>query len=152
MIFYLKHPARLWQLIKRKSEIAFMLVTDYPNFEKGASPLPQSQAFRMWSDLKKKILPGSPWTLLVFFSGNLVAAVLCLRGAVAPGRRLGLKAFALLNLMALMAFAVCALGDSLDTIRHLFIFNALTDLCVIGDVTFVIEVLTRRALSHSTDA
>jgi hypothetical protein len=84
--------------------------------------------------------------VLLFFLGNLAAAAfLYLRKATAPHHLLGLLAFAALNLMALGAFLICAVGDgTLDTVRQLYAFNAMTDLCLIAEAVGLVEVVRRR--------
>jgi len=42
--------------------------------------------------------------------------------------------------MVLGAFLICAVGDSLDSIRQLYAFTAMTDLCLAADAVFVGEV------------
>ena len=148
LLFYLARPSRLWELLKRRSASAFTIVTHYGNFEKRAG-FPQgtrSSAFKVWSDFKRRALPGSIWTVLLFFLGSLATAVfLYLRKATAPHHRVGLLAFAALNLMALGAFLICAVGDgTLDIVRQLYTFNAMTDLCLIAEAVALVEVVRRR--------
>jgi hypothetical protein len=147
LVFYMKHPSRLWALITGRAAKAFTLVTHYGNFEKGAGfpPGTKSSAFKIWSDFKQKVLPGSPWTLMVLFFGNITAVLfLLIRGPWSKSSHLGLSAFGILNLMAVGAFLITTLGDSLDIVRHLYTFNAMTDLCLIGDAVFLIEAVTRK--------
>jgi hypothetical protein len=147
LIFYMRHPSRLWSLITRRSAKAFTLVTHYGNFEKrsGFPSGTKSRAFKMWSDLKEKVFPGSPWTLMVLFFGNIAAVLfLLIRGPKPNSWHLGLSAFGILNLMAIGAFLIPTLGDgTLDIVRQLYTFNTMTDLCLIGDVVFLIEAITR---------
>jgi hypothetical protein len=147
--FYMRHPSRLWELITRRSAKAFTLVTHYGNFEKrsGFPPGTKSSAFKIWSDFKEKVFPGSPWTLVVLFFGNIAAVALLLIRDRKSGDswHLRLSAFGILNLMAVGAFLTSTLGDgTLDIVRQLFTFNAMTDLCLIGDVVFLIEAITRK--------
>jgi hypothetical protein len=147
LVFYMKHPSRFWALITRRSAKAFTLVTHYGNFEKraGFPSGTKSSAFKMWSDLKEKAFPGSPWMLMVLFFGNIAAvALLLIRGPKSNSWHLGLSAFGILNLMAIGAFLIPTLGDgTLDIVRQLYTFNTMTDLCLIGDVVFLIEAITR---------
>jgi hypothetical protein len=47
--------------------------------------------------------------------------------------------------MAIGAFLIATLGDgTLDIVRQLYTFNTVTDLCLIGDVVFLIEAITRK--------
>ena len=148
LVFYMKHPSRFWSLITRRSAKAFTLVTHYGNFEKrsGFPSGTKSSAFKMWSDFKEKVFPGSPWTLMVLFFGNIAAvALLLIRDQKSNSSHLGLSAFGILNLMAIGAFLIPTLGDgTLDIVRQLYTFNTMTDLCLIGDVVFLIEAVTRK--------
>jgi hypothetical protein len=148
LVFYLKHPSRFWSLITRRSAKALTLVTHYGNFEKrsGFPPGTKSSAFKIWSDFKEKVFPGSPWTLMVLFFGNIAAvALLLIRGPKSKSWHLGLSAFGILNLMAIGAFLIPTLGDgTLDIVRQFYTFNTMTDLCLIGDVVFLIEAVTRK--------
>jgi len=147
LIFYMRHPLRLWSLITRRSAKAFTLVTHYGNFEKrsGFPPGTKSSAFKMWSDFKERVFPGSPWTLMILFLGNIAAVILLLvRGPRSSSWHLGLLAFGILNLMSIGAFLIATLGDgTLDIVRQLYTFNTMTDLCLIGDAVFLIEAITR---------
>jgi len=148
LVFYMRHPSRLWSLITRRSAKAFTLVTDYGNFEKrsGFPPATRSSAFKIWSDFKERVIPGSPWTLIILFLGNIAAVILLLvRGPRSSSWHLGLSAFGILNLMAIGAFLIATLGDgTTDIVRQLYAFNAMTDLCLIGDAVFLIEAVTRK--------
>ena len=148
LLFYIRHPSRLWALITRRATKAFTLVTHYGNFEKeaGFPPGTKSSAFKMWSDFKERVFPRSPWTLMILFLGNIAAVILLLvRGPRSSSWHLGLWAFGILNLMAIGAFLIATLGDgTLDIVRQLYTFNTVTDLCLIGDVVFLIEAITRK--------
>jgi len=150
--FYATHPKRLWQLAKKISLVAFTLKTIYGNFEEssGLPPSAHSTGFKLWSDLKQRALPGSPWVLLVIFGGNvLTVTVLRFRYAAYPSRRLGLEAIGISNLMALGAFLICVLGDTQDMVRHLYAFNAMTDLCLIISLVSLVEITAATAAKHS---
>lgn len=150
LLFYLTHPQRFWQLLTRSAANAFTLKSDkLGQFTKssGLPPVTVSSSFRLWSDFKQRALPGSPWALLILFGSNLAAVVLLRwrRRGAAP-ERLGLEAFGLLNMMALGAFLVCTLSLNLaDQIRQLFTFHALTDLCILGVVAWLVEAGARRS-------
>jgi hypothetical protein len=51
----------------------------------------------------------------------------------------------LLVLMAVVEYLVCALADDLgDLGRHLYLFEALCDLILVGDVAWLAHTLARR--------
>ncbi|MEP7272421.1 MAG: hypothetical protein ABI882_13040 [Acidobacteriota bacterium] len=140
-LFYLKHPARFWSLLGRRSEKAFTLITHYGNFDRSAgfAPGAQTSSFRLWSGLKMRAFPGSIWTLIAIFAASFTAVSLLWRKAT-PRYRLGLAGFATLNLMAIGAFVVCALSDGrLDIVRQLFAFNTMVDLMIVASVTGITQ-------------
>ena len=99
--------------------------------------------FRVWSDFKKKVFPGSLWTMIAIFSADLGAVVwLWLKHARTPAYRVGLMGFAALNVMAIAAFLIASMGDGpIDVVRQLYSFNAMTDLLLITGASFVTQVL-----------
>jgi len=145
--FYLIHPQRFWRLIKKSAQGAFTLRDCcLGNFEKrtGLPPNSQSAGFGLWSGFRQHALPGSAWTLLIFFSANFAAAVsLYGRHHLSPRARLGIEAYAVLNVMALGAFFISTLGDGLDITRHLFAFHAMMDLCLLINIVWLVEVGSR---------
>ncbi len=146
LVFYFKRPSRLWALLSRRATSGFRLITVHPNFSR-ESGLPQGAQgrFRVWSDLKKKVLPGSLWTMMAISIAHFGAVVwLWRKRARTPGYRLGLVGFAALNVMAIEAFFIASMGDGpIDVIRQLYSFNAMTDLMLITDATFVTQSLLR---------
>lgn len=149
LLFYLMNPSRFWFLLEKSARRAFVLMDDsLGTFEKGAGHPPgaQSTRFRIWSDSKRDLVPGTPWALLLLFGSGLgVSAWLSRRESTTDRLRLGLVAFAALNAMAFTAFLVCTLGDSLyDLARHLFAFHATVDLILLIAVTASLEAIARR--------
>ena len=147
LVFYVKHPSRLWTLITRRSAKAFTLVTHYGNFEKrsGFPSGTKSSAFKIWSDFKQKVFPGSPWTLMVLFFGNIAAVAFLLIGAKSLQFAPGAFGFRNSESDGYRSIFDPTLGDgTLDIVRQFYTFNAMTDLCLIGDVVFLIEAVTRK--------
>ncbi len=141
LFFYLARPSRLYALLARRATYAFSLVTGFGNFDSSAGrpEWARSASFKMWSDLKKNILPSSIWTLIALFIAHAMAViVLWRRGHPSPRVRLGLAGFVILNLMAIGAFLVCAMSDgTMDIVRQLCAFNAMTDLMLIADAAAI---------------
>ena len=151
MGFYLRHPDRLLDRLRRAAPGAFRLRPKYlGNFEKATGVAPRTKAtrFALWSDVRAKLERHAAVTLVVFFVGNLLAAALSWRGTTMRGR-LFLVALVACLLIAGVEFGVNAFADALDDLgRHLFVFDALCDLVLVADVAWLIQWLaTRRALS-----
>lgn len=149
LLFYLGRPSQLWALIKRRAEFAFENNSGYGHFtrESGYPLNAQSSAFRLWSGIKRRILPGSVWMMAALFGGQLLAAaILFRRGPREPRFRLGLAAYAALSLMAIGAFLIVTFGDfAPDQVRQSYSFKAMTDLGLIVSTIGLFEI-ARRAL------
>jgi hypothetical protein len=145
LLFYLGHPVRLWNLLSRRAQLAFTIVTPYGNYDRsvGRPAWAKSKSFTFWSTLKRTVLPGSIWTLIVLFSAQFIAIYAAWkRRSQTQEYRLGLAGFAILNLMAIGAFLICALFDGrIDIIRQLFAFNAMTDLMLLTDAAVLVYVV-----------
>jgi len=153
--FYLTHPSRFWQRIKKSASQGFILKANLGHYDKesGLPPFSQGMRFRLWSDFRQRALPGSPWTLLIIWGGSLVASTLLyFRRQASAKERLGLMAFGTLNVMAVVAFLTCTLGDSLyDLVRHLFAFHAMIDLSLLIGIVWLVEVGVRAARERNRD-
>ena len=136
--FYAEHPARFFDLLKRRADLAFGLVTAYGNYDRsvGKPEWTTSRSFSYWSTFKRKALPGSIWMLIAIFAVHFTGvALFWMKGPSDYRFRVGVIAFAMLNLMAIGAFVMCAVLDGiLDVIRQLFAFNVMIDLMLLTDV------------------
>ncbi len=146
--FYLRHPGRFVDRIRRAAPGAFRLRPKYlGNFEKatGVPPRTRSKRFALWSDLRAKGEAQALGWLLAFFGGNLLAVALAWPKAP-PRGRMFLFALLVALLTAGLEFGVCAFADALDDLgRHLFVFHALCDLVLIADVAWLAQALSERA-------
>jgi hypothetical protein len=144
-LLYLRHPDRLAALLARTAKSSYALrPRDLGNFPRESGAAPLAQAFGPWSSLRPH-LSGIPW-LVAFFGGTLATAGLTYARA-SPRGRLFREGLALLVAMAAGAFLVTALGDAhVETIRHLYVFQALCDLILVTDAAWLVQAIaTRRA-------
>jgi hypothetical protein len=146
--FYIRHPDRLVERVRRAAPGAFRLRPKYlGNFEKSAGVPPRTRAtrFALWSDLRAKGEAQAAAWLAVFFGGNLLAVGLAFRRASAR-KRLFLLTLAAALTVAALEFGVCAFADALDDLgRHLFLFHAVSDLVLIVDLAWLVQALSERA-------
>ena len=150
--FYLQRPARLLSRLRRAAPGGVRLRPGaLGNFEKtapGYSPNRRSGRFAFWSGAREKLMPVAPVWLALLIGGNLAAAAAGWRRAGRDGRR-AREAIALLALMAVVEFLVCALADSLESVhRHLFAFHAMCDLLLIADTVWLAQAGVRSGISH----
>lgn len=148
LLFYLRHPARLAQLLEAGALRAFQLRPRYlGNFTKdsGAAATEKSRAFAVWSGARAKLSPLGPWLLPALWGANLAAALVLWRRRAAEENRAG-AALAALVFLSITAFLVCTLSEGLpELVRHLHAFNAMTDLTLLADAVGVIWLAAERA-------
>jgi hypothetical protein len=139
-LFLLRHPKRLASLLARTARVSYVLrPPDLGNFaqETGAAPLQKAPG--IWSD-RRIHLSGFPW-LVGLLGGTLAAVAATYRHASTRGRRWR-EGLALLVAMAVSTFLVSAIGDSQEIVRHLYTFQALCDLILVADATWLTSELS----------
>jgi hypothetical protein len=141
--FYLRHPGRLAERLRAAAGRAMQLRPRYlGNFaaSSGARPLAQSQNFAAWSSSRERLAPYGAWLLPAFWLVSLAGAIVVLRRSTRPRNRCLAAALVALSGMAVTEFLVCVLADSfIDLERHLMSFNAMTDLCLVGDLAWIVS-------------
>jgi hypothetical protein len=132
--FYLHHPRRVWRILVQDLRTRAPLIRsrELPNFrqEDGYPPGALATRFSSWSSLRSRLLSAWPSHIIVWYLLLIIVATLMLvrhpcsftRGASAIC--LGVAA------MALLEFCFASLTDALQTERHLFLFQAMTDVTV----------------------
>jgi hypothetical protein len=147
--FYLRHPGRLGDRLRRAAPGAFRLRPSYlGNYDRAAGFPPKTKTthFALWSDARARLGARAVLWLAVFFGANVIALSAAWRRASSRGR-LYLSALAFLLLMSGTEFLVCALADCLDDVgRHLYVFDALCDLIVIADCGWLAQAIASRLL------
>jgi hypothetical protein len=146
-LFSLHHPLRLLDRPRRGAPAAFELRPEYVGtYAKSAGVPPRTKTthFAIWSDLREKPRSRAVPSLLVFFGGNLAAVAWSFRRASTRGR-LYLAFLIFLLLMAATELLACSVGDALlDLGRHLYVFGALCDVILIGDVAWLVQAFSDR--------
>jgi hypothetical protein len=120
---YLRHPGVAWREIDRElHDSAHTLRPSYmANYRQADGFPPHSIAtrFSLWSDLKMSTLARLPYSLVVLYALPLLAVA---------AKRTPLLPLALaLAAAGASEFALCTLADGVDTHRHLFLFQVITD-------------------------
>jgi hypothetical protein len=154
--FYLRHPDRFLDRLRRAAPAAFRLRPKYlGNFEKSTGVPPRTKAtrFAVWSDLRARLEKYAAAILLALFGSNLLAAAAGYRLAT-PRGRLALAMLVACLVTAALEFGVCAFADALDDLgRHLFVFHALVDLVLVADIAWLTQVIvTRRSVRRELAA
>ena len=153
--FYLSHPDRFLDRLRRAAPAAFRLRPKYlGNFEKSTGVPPRTKAtrFALWSDLRATLEHRAILWLSLFFGGNLVAVAIAWVRA-SRRTRLFLSGVLVCLVLAAREFVVCTLADSLDDLgRHLFVFDAVFDLVLIADVVWLTQALSRRLAARRSAA
>ena len=142
--YYVRQPVKLLNYIRAVlPRGASLRAEGVGNFERSAGypPFARSRSFAIWSRFREHYLSG--WS-----SGVLIGLVLSVFGAgwiaIRSGdvqARLLAECYAVLALMAVVVFFTTILGDAHDLVKHLHLYNLLTDVCLV----FGLMALFRRA-------
>jgi hypothetical protein len=132
--FYARHPSQAWRLLINAMGEAGRQRPYLGNYDRrtGAREFKESNSFSAWSSLKRAIFWHNGGRYLAYFLG-LVA----LLGVLAWKRRI-LTAVAAFSVLTMLELLVCSLGDVLDSLRHEWVFNGLTDLVAVFVVALVV--------------
>jgi hypothetical protein len=134
LCWYLRHPGRALGFLEGT------LIVDAPqmqpenlsNFrrEDARPPGARTRRFALWSDFRSALLRVWPYHMVVWYLLAIAGSVriVCLRRTPAEAR-LGWIALGIAA-MAIGEFCVASLADAEETYRHLFVFQACTDLTV----------------------
>jgi hypothetical protein len=149
-LFSLRHPGRFAERLDRASRKIWSLRPSYGNLEKSdAHPARTlTPRFAAWSRLRLEVLGPHALVWLGFLlGGNAALALSTYRRASARGRLLreGLLAAAV---MSATAFGVCVLTNAPpDFSRVFYVAEALCDLLLVADATWLVSTLTSRQVS-----
>jgi hypothetical protein len=145
--FYLARPARFASLVRRAAPSAFELRPQaLGNFEKstGRPPRAKSDRFAVWSGLRSRLSPVAVVALLVLAGAAAASAAWPVRAA-SPSDRIARAGIVAVAAMAATELFVCILADALFGLpRHLYLFQALADLLLIGIVVRAIALWVSR--------
>jgi len=132
--FYLRHPARTWELVDVGAKSAFSTRLDYlGNFpaSAGQPPVARASAHTTWSNLRES-LPHTRWFVLAFFIGSGVAGLTVLtRAKGTRARRAGSLLAALAPLGFVQLVSVIVADGDYELPKHLFLFNLVFDASVV---------------------
>jgi len=144
--FYFRHPAKLLEYLRAVLPRGTSLRAEgVGNFERSAGypPFARSRSFALWSRFRERFL--SRWSsgvLTGLMLGVLLAGWIAHSARDLPTQLLA-ECFAILALMALASFFTAALGDAHDIVKHLHLYNVLTDICLVFVTAAGISRLTR---------
>ena len=143
--FYLLRPTRMWRPHPDEAAAGDVVASGVVrNFERpaGYPPGARSSAFAVWSDFHQRALVhGIKYILFLLPIPPLFAVLRRIRGI-----RSGLWAdfSGLLALCCLAAFLTALFGDAWDNVRHLYLFNLLLDVCLLGAATWMAQRAAHR--------
>jgi hypothetical protein len=132
--FYAKHPATSWHMLMGATAEAGHQRPYLGNYDRrtGARENQESGSFSAWSSLKRALFWHHGEVYLAYTL--CLIAVLSILAWRRSGIRAAVVAFGVLTVVELL---IASLGDVMDTLRHEWVFNALTDLGVV----FVVALL-----------
>ena len=133
-LFYLRHPIRTLRVVETALFDASFQRARLGNYGRsvGKPPWAQSQAFSVWSEVKRWVLNEHPW-LYGFYAASLSLLLPVWLIRQGTGRRPELAEGAIvLGAATILMLLIGALADGLDYLRHLFLFNACLDVLVLA--------------------
>jgi len=132
--YYVRQPGKLLDYLRAVLPRGTSLRAEgVGNFEKSAGypPFARSRSFAIWSRFRERFL--SRWSsglLIGLMLGILLAGWIAVSARELQSRLLA-ECFAILALMAVAAFFTAVLGDAHDIVKHLHLYNVLTDICLV---------------------
>jgi hypothetical protein len=132
--FYARHPAQAWRLLIAAMGEAGRQRPYLGNYDRrtGAREFQESNAFSAWSSLKRALFWHNGKLDLGYTLG--LVALLCFLG----WRQRMFAAVVAFSVLAILELLICSLGDVLDTLRHEWVFNGVTDLAAVFIVAFLV--------------
>lgn len=127
--FYLRHPGRTLSILSYDLRLQAFQVRPpgLGNFARdlGLPPGTRTEKFQSWSRIRGALLSRWPWHVALWYLAFLCAALPMARrnpqAAIAAG----------VAFMAVAEFAIASLADSVETVPHLVLFHALTDITIL---------------------
>jgi hypothetical protein len=137
---YLRHPRIALREIDRElhDSVHSMRPSYMANYRQadGFPPHTAATRFSLWSNLRSRMLANYPYHLLVLYSLPLFAAAIRRVPVFLP------LALALV-IAGVCEFAICTLADAIDTHRHLFLFQIVTESVILLLARWALESLGR---------
>ena len=127
LLFYLRQPRHFFNGLMHSLDEAGRQRPLLGNYSRdtGVAAFTEARTFSFWSDAKRAVFFEHGLRYLAYFIAISLALI------VVSTRRRGFAAALTLVVCAGIELGVAALGEALETTRHLFIFNALCDLIVL---------------------
>lgn len=136
--YYAKNPAKVLKVCIKGAPDAFFLRMPYMgNFtpSSGMPPLAQSQAFALWSSFKARVVPRQFATLVLVYGAAFGLAGLALVRGATLECRLSAALVLVIGSIGVLQYLTSILANGMEGLsRHLFLFNALTDLLLVAGV------------------
>jgi hypothetical protein len=141
--FYLTRPARAWRHIRRDLQVAMLLRPPLGNFVRssGYPPVTQSSAFSIWSDFHQYVL--LRFARFLFLLLPVPALIVMFQRFYKRQSRLEAELVALLALCCMTSFLTASFADAWETVKHMFLFNALLDACLLTSAAFALTLPAR---------
>jgi hypothetical protein len=141
-LFYLTQPGRALQVAGTAlEEASLQLPGGMGNYAKSAGrpPNAQSDAFAVWSTVKREVLGWFPWLYPLVFA---IALWILARRLPAAGVALGIA--------GAIEFGLGGMLDACEVTRHLFFFNMIWDVSLFGAACVGVLALDNRLRRRAT--
>jgi len=130
--FYLSHPLRMLSILRGDLYFAALLQTGFGNYrrEDGFPPRTQARRFTAWSRWRSDLFMRYPVSVLLWYIAVAAGCLWYMFRAARPISRAGAIICLGLAFLAALEYSFASLAEAVETHRHLFIFQTLTDVTV----------------------
>jgi len=138
--FYMKHPLRFVKKLEITANNAFTIRQGYlGNYEKaeGVEAGKQTNAFGLWSFLKRTRLPNKLWFVMAFFIAFISTAAFTYKKSRDNSTRLFIEVLLFILIIGIQQFfSTVVLYGEADLSKKLFLFNVCFDLLFTASVVW----------------
>jgi hypothetical protein len=139
--WYARHPADTFQVLRETltEGAPEMRPVNLGNFrvQGGRPPGARTQRLAAWSDLRSALLRRWPWHLVLWYAAFIAVCVVIAARDASPVVWVAIG----IAVLGTGEFLAASLGDCLDAGRHLFLFQAATDLTVCFAAAWAIRII-----------
>ncbi|TVX89404.1 hypothetical protein [Paenibacillus agilis] len=140
--FYLKNPAKLFEIINKNSNSLFVVRPDYlGNYEKSEDTSPREKAtiLSWWSSLKEHFFGKSYLFLYIYIISYSLLLLYLYFKAVKKEHKLHLEYFFMIGVVAVLQIPATIAGEGTNEFeKHLFLFNVLFDVTIFISLLIVV--------------
>jgi hypothetical protein len=144
-IYYLNHPDITLDILGRGLAVDASSIRpdNLANFEREDGFPPQTHAtrFSWWSNLRSRMVRAFPAHIVIFYAIMAGGAIACIIRTPLAARWPLYPLVLMLSSAGIIEFVLAVLGDCLETSRHLFLFQVITEILIVYGFAAILALL-----------